>query len=176
MRYQPFAEDIRALLFAATRDLHDQVDKSAGRYDLARPSGRSGFLQFMYRGLQPVEDGLDGAVAGRLYPAWHDRRRAAVLRGDIRRAGAGIPDTREPVPFANALEVWGGLYVLEGSRLGARLIARDWPDADLPGFLRPDPAGTWPKFLECIRRCCPEQIRHPQVVGGARKAFGAFLD
>lgn len=129
----------------------------------------------MYRGLQPVEDGLEGAGAGRLYQAWRDRRRAAVLRGDIRRAGAGVPDPRPPVPFADADEIWGGLYVLEGSRLGARQVARGWPAADLPGFLRPDPSGTWANFLDALRRFDPGQARHPRLVRGARKAFAAFL-
>lgn len=176
MRHQPFAEDIRAFLLAATRGQHDEVDRRAGRFDLADASGRAGFLRFMYRGLQPVEDGLDRAGAAGLYPAWPDRRRAAVLRRDIRRVGAGVPADGPPVDFPDAEAAWGALYVLEGSRLGARLIARGWPAGERPGFLDPDPAGTWQTFLDRLRQYDPGRSSHPLILAGARRAFAAFLD
>ncbi len=176
MRHQPFPEDIRAYLLAATRDLHDEVDRRAGRFDLASPVGRAGLLRFMYRGLQPVEDGLDRAGAAGLYPAWPGRRRGAVLRRDLRRLCAGLPDDRPRVDFDGAEAAWGALYVLEGSRLGARIIARNWPAGERPGFLEPDQAGTWQAFLEALRRYDPGRPSHPLVLGGARQAFEAFLD
>jgi heme oxygenase len=175
MRHQPFAEDIRVFLSAATRGLHDEVDRRAGRFDLASASGRAGLLRFVYRGLQPVEDGLDSAGAARLYPAWPDRRRAAMLRRDLRRIGAELPDDRPPVDFACAEAAWGALYVLEGSRLGARMIARDWPVDERPGYLDPDPAGTWQTFLGILRRYDPGRSSHPLILDGASRAFTAFL-
>jgi len=176
MRHQSFAEDIRAFLLASTRGLHDEVDRRAGRFDLAGPAGRAGLLRFMYRGLQPVEDGLDRAGAAGLYPAWPDRRRRSVLRRDLRRLGAGLPDDRPPVDFGSVEAAWGALYVLEGSRLGARIIARNWPAGERPGFLEPDQAGKWQAFIEALRRYDPGRPSHPLVLGGASQAFEAFLD
>ena len=61
---------MRAYLLANTRDLHDRVDQAAGWFDLGRQPGQIGFLQFMYRGLKQVEDGLNRAGAGRVYDVW----------------------------------------------------------------------------------------------------------
>ena len=72
------------------------------------------------------------AVAGALRdPAFVDpRRKLDLLADDISRLSEGtprldgLPCPREPFAFATAAEALGSMYVVEGSMLGGKLIAR----------------------------------------------------
>ncbi len=123
----------------------------------------------MMDGLAPVEAALDRAGAARLLPEWPQRRGAALLREDGARMRDGAP-----VAFRSEAEVWGALYVLEGSRLGARLMART--AGGRSSFLKAAAAdGFWPEFLSRLRDA-HERLMDPEgMERGAKAAFAAFL-
>ena len=152
------AGDLRAYLFANTREQHDRVDRAAGR-----------------SGLQPVEDGLNRAGAERIFEDWPRRQRLAVLRRDLHRLGTGEPAARPGMTFRSNEQIWGALYVLEGSRLGVNLIRRNLPGVAMPEFFRPEEPGLWSRFLERLRRADTGRHAHLEILDGARLAFGAFL-
>ncbi len=163
------SRDIRARLAQATVELHRLTDIQAGAYDLRAEGGLRGMLQFMMDGVSPVEAALERAGIRSVLPEWPARRRAPLLRQD----GAEMTGNRTAA-FASEAEMWGALYVLEGSRLGARLMART--ACGRSGFLDAAAAdGFWPEFLSRLREA-HERLMDPEgMERGARAAFSAFL-
>ena len=107
-----------AYLRARTTPCHDQVDAAFGGFRLDRPSSYRAFLIAHARALA----GAETALAGRSdLPAW--RARMPLLSADL-------ADLRvaPPPPLAFTVEqgaaAWGALYVIEGSRLGGAMLAR----------------------------------------------------
>ena len=60
-----------------------------------------------------------------LLPDWTRRTRAAALRADLTDLGITDVAAATAPPLAGAAGMFGALYVLEGSRLGARLLVPD---------------------------------------------------
>lgn len=164
--------DARAFLAAETRDLHGALDRFASRFNLLTPSGLENFLRFMWIGCSTIEGGLDAAGADRLLPEWPRRRRSDLLARDLGATGTSPPP---PIDFASDGEVWGGLYVLEGSRLGGRMLARSTPLSNQSAFLsESEKRSFWPQFLKRLRSADQGARSRADMVCGARKAFAAF--
>jgi heme oxygenase len=164
--------DVRAFLATETHDLHTSLDRFASQFDLATKAGLEDFLRFMWIGCSRVEDGLDTAGAGRLLPEWPRRRRSALLARDLGETNETVPLA---VDFASDGEVWGGLYVLEGSRLGGRILARSTPLSGQSAFLsESDERSFWPQFLKRLQSADQGTNARADMASGARKAFAAF--
>lgn len=81
-----------------------------------------------------LEGMLDAAGAGRFVPDWPQRRKAGLIRADLRALGAATgTDVPVPCPASgaglpltprHAGAVFGALYVLEGATLGGAVLAR----------------------------------------------------
>jgi heme oxygenase len=113
----------------ATRDSHKRVDdlvQAAGF--LACRERYPAFLQGSWFARVRLERILDEYQAIRLFHQWPKRRIAELLRRDYRDVtGRDLDEIGSPpaaVPLLSSAELLGILYVLEGSSLGARLIAR----------------------------------------------------
>lgn len=113
----------------ATRDSHKRVDdlvQAAGF--LACQERYPAFLQGSWFARVRLERILDEYQAIRLFHQWPKRRIAELLRRDYRDVtGRDLHEIGSPpgaVPLLSNAELLGILYVLEGSSLGARLIAR----------------------------------------------------
>lgn len=145
-----------------------------GSHDLAQPAGLAEFLQIMQRGLAPCEDWLARnhgfAPAGaELAP-----RRPFIL-ADLSALNE-CPDA--PLPALDiapsAAAYLGVLYVIEGSRLGARMLARQL-DPALPGTFFADRgrAMDWRGLLALIAGVSP--AAQQQLVTAATATFAVFL-
>jgi heme oxygenase (biliverdin-IX-beta and delta-forming) len=111
-----------ALVKARTAAAHARVDAAFGRFDLGRRESYVRFLQAHGRVLPAVEAALGQGELPDSLPDW--RLRTAFLERDLAAFGHTLP-----LPIANVLpqgvaECFGLLYVLEGSRLGGRLLLR----------------------------------------------------
>jgi len=165
--------DVRAFLASETKVLHDTIDARAARFDLTSERGLKDFLRFMWVGCSRVEKGLTYRGAQRLLPEWPSRCRSGLIARDL---GEMDPPATQPVDFSGDAEVWGGLYVLEGSRLGGRFLARTTPLSAQSGFLTEgDTPDFWPVFLQRLRFAASDSGRRTGMAEGARKAFSAFL-
>ncbi|MBB5209558.1 biliverdin-producing heme oxygenase [Chiayiivirga flava] len=112
-----------------------------------------------------------GTAAG-----WCYASRAALLADDLQipaPARSALPD---PWPRAEPAHAWGELYVIEGSTLGARLLARRLRDI-LPeaprayfSFGSDDPA-HWPRFERTLERALADPATHAAAIDGASRAF-----
>ncbi|AZR24605.1 biliverdin-producing heme oxygenase [Xanthomonas vasicola] len=112
---------------------------------------------------------------------WHYRRRVPALREDLRALGQQ-PDLPVALPsVADDAARWGMLYVIEGSQLGGRMIARSVRKQQpaLAGALRyfeladDDPAG-WRRFQAALDRRLDTPSARDAAIDGAQAMFAHF--
>lgn len=166
---------VRTYLRAKTATLHEALDRQSGGFDFATEPGRRAFLQFMLRGLSLLEGALERAGAAELLPEWPTRTRVHLIRSDL---GVTAP-VAGPLPptlaFDGTAQIWGGLYVLEGSRLGARAIRAGAPDWTGCAFLtRTADDRFWPEFVARLERAEDAGAERDGMAEGASRAFLAF--
>lgn len=173
---------MRALLRASTAGLHSVVD---ARFAPMLGSGEAGYRSFLLASAAavfPLEQALLAADVGAILPDWAQRARTAALRADLADLGVVDVPVAPPPLLAGEARQLGALYVLEGSRLGAKLLlpellARGSPRVrTATRYLRHGEGGRlWPSFLahlessEATRRCPDDAI------AGARAAFALFV-
>ena len=172
----------RALLRASTARLHAVVD---ARFAPMLRSGEAGYRSFLLASAAavfPLEQALLAADVDAVLPDWAQRTRSAALRADLADLGVTDVPVAPPPLLAGEARQFGALYVLEGSRLGAKLLL---PELLARGGTRVRAATRylrhgegrrlWPSFLaylessEAARRCPDDAI------AGARAAFALFV-
>lgn len=173
-------DGLRGRLRVETAPDHERVDALAARFDLQDPDDYTAFLLAHAQALFPLEDALDRAGADRLLADWPERRRKTALRADLATLGVAAPATQSSPPALDEAEAWGTLYVLEGSRLGARLMLRTATAAADPDiraatrFLAHGQGGrSWPGFLERLETEA-QAFDDRRVLAGARTAFAVY--
>lgn len=102
-----------------------------------------------------------------------------LLLADVEPASIRTCDL--PPKFASTLEAVGGAYVLEGSTLGGRVIARHVQSKlgpDVPrAFLECYGAATgekWQSFRAALTRLASSREAEARLIAGAQDTFGAF--
>jgi heme oxygenase len=181
-QHRATARSTRSYLHAATNDLHRRLDARLAPLALR---GDAGYREFLFRSamaLLPVEQALNEAGVVNVLPDWPQRSRSSALAGDL--AALSLPQpkpARFPEVRGEAFQ-FGMLYVLEGSRLGARLLL-----AEVEATLAPtSQAATrylahgqgqslWPTFLQRLEASQPVRRAPELAVAGARAVFRQFL-
>jgi heme oxygenase len=163
---------VREALRAATQASHERVDALFSRFDLANPVEYGRFLAAQAAAHIPVEEALNAGGVADVLPDWPSRQRAALLRqdlGDIMRADVVAID---PPVFDTVPALLGGVYVLEGSRLGGALMERSLPPG-VPGrFLRArGEPGAWRRLLARMDELLYEP---PSLAVASRSAQAVF--
>lgn len=164
----------RAALRAATAACHDRVDAVFSRIDLADPGGYGRFLQAQAGAYLPVEAALDRAGATSVVPDWPGRRRADVLRADLDALGLAVPAGGPDITFDDAAAVLGGIYVLEGSRLGGAVLVRGVPASFPQAFLAPGDSARWRYLLEIMDHMLISADVRTSAVESACRVFMLF--
>jgi heme oxygenase len=130
--------------------------------------------------LLPLEAALIAARVQDCFPDWDARSRQHAILDDLARLGSGIPPHAMPERLDRGA-VLGVMYVLEGSRLGARILARtvlSSPDSVVTAataYLRHgDGQPLWSTFLQMLERHAQDSGHREAAVAGARMAFGMF--
>lgn len=169
-------------LRTSTRALHERAEQAFARFDLTRRDGYGEFLQAQGAALIPLERALDAAGAARLLPDWPARKRSPALEADLAALALRAAAPQPPPRFANDDEALGALYVLEGSKLGARYLlarvsANDFArsaTAFLAHGEAPEQKGAWPAFLQTLAAIPFDPSRAAAVLTGATAAFHLF--
>lgn len=165
----------RRALRGGTHDLHRRVDEIFSRADLSRRDDYAAFLMAQAAALFPTEQALERAGADGLVPGWHERKRSELLRADLLALGETVPLPIATPTFSSAAEAWGGIYVLEGSRLGAALLRRAVAPHFAAAFLgAAAPATGWRRLLRSIdeRLTVPADVA--LATAAARRVFILF--
>jgi heme oxygenase (biliverdin-IX-beta and delta-forming) len=155
----------------ATAEAHERVDARFGTYDLASRDDYVRFLTEHARAVGAAEGYLDTAR-----PHLHWRPRLPLIAADLATLGEPLPD---PAPFDLAPDpafADGVVYVLEGSRLGGQLLARqvgaDFPSAYLGALHLP---GEWRELrqsIDALAATDPQWLGKAQV--GAEACFALY--
>lgn len=162
-----------ATLRASTAALHDGVDAAFGRYRLDAADGYRPFLLAHARALPAAEAAL---------ATWPDlprgAPRTALLADDLAQLGMPMPP---PLPFAlpDEASAWGALYVVEGSRLGGAMLARQVGQGLPHGYLAARfGAGDWKTLRAAIDAAA---ARHgpawlDRAIEGAEACFALYRE
>ncbi|TVV71873.1 biliverdin-producing heme oxygenase [Sphingomonas solaris] len=162
---------LRADLRGATADDHNRLDAVFGQYDLADAAAYRRFLRAHARALQPVETAIAGSAATH---AWQPR--VPLIAADLAALGEPMPEAMTIDP-PGAARLWGMRYVVEGSRLGGAMLARQ-VGAGLPAaYLGAQHGkGEWRGFLEALEGAgdAGGAEWRAEAGGGAQAAFALF--
>lgn len=164
----------RDALRTATAAEHDRVDRAFSTFDLSQRADYGAFLNAQAEAFLPVEAAIDAFDPRDVLPDWPARRRSPQLIADLQRLGfeARTADLR-PL-FRTREEILGAIYVLEGSRLGGRMLARSVP-ADLPrSFIGTSDGGMWRTLIEVLDRLLVSGDQHGLAIDAARRVFALF--
>ncbi len=172
---------MRMVLRAATADLHAAVDRRFAPLFAQGAEGYCRFLQASAAAICPLEFALLRAGVDDILPDWHERSRAESLRLDLDDLAAPAPSIRTAPCFGGENFQLGVLYVLEGSRLGARLLAeRAMAHEDsrirmATRYLRHGEGKRyWQSFLDRLETSTAARHSPQTVIAGAREAFSWF--
>lgn len=172
------------LLKLSTQRCHDRVDHAFERFDLKTASGYRGFLQAHGHVVPQCEHHLADASIHDRFPGWMGTMRTQELFQDMDVLSLARPS--EPVvPIGSGYRasdayLIGLMYVLEGSRLGGRVLAKrveeneDALSRSATRYLRHDGGVSWRSFLD---RLAAFQFTADQTeicVNSAVETYGLF--
>lgn len=175
--FAPRAGHARLRLRDATAADHAAVDAAYSRFDLTARAGYRAFLQAQYACVHPLEQALTQADAAMVLPDWSSRRRAALLLADLTELGAEPQGavSRALPPLRNRAAVLGAAYVLEGSRFGGAMIARDLPAGSPARFLKaPAEPASWRALVAVLDRDLNTEPDMAAATDASRAVFAAF--
>lgn len=156
----------------ATGAAHDHVDAAFGAHDLSSPKAYRAFLIAHARALPAAE----AVMAALPFAATLTPRRPA-LAADLAALGEPLP---APLPFAPGEDEatrWGVLYVVEGSRLGGAMLARQVPDTLPHAYLDAvHPPGQWRAIRAALDAGAAGRDAdwHARMVAGALETFALY--
>jgi heme oxygenase (biliverdin-IX-beta and delta-forming) len=171
---------IRDIVIEATQTSHRRLDLALSWLDLGKPRYYAGFLRGQAEALFPLEASLERHGIADVMRDWPQRARTQFLEHDL----AAMDVSCDPLPapqFRGIADMLGAVYVLEASRMGARImLARlaEHPDSSAMGataYLRHGFGKRfWPSFLTLLENHPAAQADTASVVQGAEVAFGMF--
>lgn len=172
--------DLRSELRHATSDNHARLDALFGSCDLQTLPGYLGFLEAHAQAVLPLEAALIKSGVERLFPDWSSRSRTRALSADL----IGLSSKIKIFPTLPRLDfdgVLGTMYVLEGSRLGARFLlgrVRQSPDPVVAGATAylSHGAGSrlWQSFLGLLELHAAKIDDPMKTISAARWTFDLF--
>ncbi len=174
------AKSLRERLREATAQAHAGLDRQFASLDLRNRGEYRCFLAANAGALLPIEDALVAAGVERMFPDWPLRSRRRAIGDDLARLG-GVALPLIEVTALDQRAVLGTMYVLEGSRLGARLLLKTVltsPDpavADATNYLAHGAREHfWKSFLPILEHHGEGLADDKAAIEGARDAFAIF--
>jgi heme oxygenase len=170
----------RTFLRDACGAVHTRLDARLSRVDFNDRRAYADMLSRMSAPLSAMEGALSAGVAPVLFENWAGRLRAHALRADL---DALSGDFRQhfAAPIESEAEALGALYVLEGSRLGGRVLARlagESADERVRGatryFRQGERAGHWRSFLDKLESSPAMRAQPERAKRAALDTFAAF--
>ncbi|MBN6152771.1 biliverdin-producing heme oxygenase [Xanthomonas sp. AmX2] len=179
------APPVSRLLREATHDQHQAVEQLPAMRLLAQ--GRVSAAQYVdvlrrhHRVLAGWERQHAAWLATLADGDWHYLPRTPLLARDLAALRAAPAPAQAAPDAPDPAHRWGMLYVIEGSRLGGRVIARQLRAvlAELAPALSYFELGhadtaSWRRFQQRLERALPGASQRQAAVDGARAMFAHF--
>lgn len=167
----------RFALKAATDDIHRELDERLSTLDLAAEADYRRFLDFHARTVPAVEASLASGGLGEMVEGWCAGRRSAAIAADLAALGDAMPQPVEAPSLEGVGNLLGAAYVLEGSRLGGRVLERRVPPNFPKAFLEGDGSlGSWPALIAVMDRLLYSDSLLDEAKSAARRCFTLFLN
>lgn len=164
----------RFALKAATAEAHERLDALFSRFDLGSRAAYGDFLLAQAGAFASVEAALHRAGAAALIPDWADRRRATALETDLAAMNLAPPAALTSPVFEGEAAILGGVYVLEGSRLGGAMLVRTVADGLPKTFLSPGNPAAWRAFVAGLDERLSSPAALTAAVASATAVFEVF--
>ena len=166
----------RTQLRSATHDLHVELDALASRLDLTTRVDYSRYLLAIAGPVIGLELALERSGVENVFADWSERRRRFTLALDLH----ALELTADAIdaPNMSPSAMFGVMYVLEGSRLGAQVLAkrvgasRDECVLAARRYLRDSDATHWKSFLYALEHA--HALDADELIAAARFTFNAF--
>lgn len=176
-----------ATLREATRAVHERLHHLSVFADLASGTITLPDYRALLKRLLGFHSPLEAALVVALDPNPfgldpHGWKRAHLLRQDLSQLtrGPGGSSPLESIEVASDMsqaQAMGCLYVIEGSTLGGRQLARQldptWPTNFLRGGAQPGHP-RWASVCAALDACGADDRRLSEMVASASKTFGQF--
>jgi len=168
-----------AALRSGTRSLHERLERG---FDPALATSARGYARLLLVNspFAAIEPALERAGIDRILPDWSARRRRDALAADLHELGITPPDIETIDIASDAGTLLGWSYVLEGSRLGARMILRARDPGQLAHasrFLSHQADGDlWRSYRMALSGIDDDPAAIVKACAGANAAFQCFLD
>src|SRR5262249_51409973 len=107
----------------STAAAHRRLDATFSDFDLTGVPGYRRFLEASAAALLPLEAALEAAGVEAILPDWPERARRQAIAADLASLG-GLARPLCAVKPLTRNGALGAIYVLEGSRLGAKFLMR----------------------------------------------------
>jgi heme oxygenase len=170
----------RDLLRSACAGVHHRLDARLSHFNFDDRRSYAAMLSGFSGPVTALETALATGVASRLFYDLPERSRALSLSLDLREVG-GPFHLRTAAPIEDEAEAFGVLYVLEGSRLGGRILAKrasESGDTKVRGatryFRHAEKAGHWQSFLARLEQSDAVRAAPERASAAALRAFAAF--
>jgi heme oxygenase len=164
---------LRNALRSGTSDCHVVVDRLFGRFDLSDRGQYGAFLLAHARVIPATEQALARGNIASLLPDWADRRRSDMVAADLQTLGIRPPPPVDVADFCSEDELWGAVYVLEGSKLGSAILARQVPHTLPSTYIgHQGPKGTMRAFMERLDGATI--MDEDRAIAAARSIFDHF--
>ncbi|KJH79806.1 biliverdin-producing heme oxygenase [Pseudomonas sp. KSR10] len=169
---------LRQWLRDASAPLHQRVDTAFSRFDLSERQDYELFLRAHAAALFALETALEQGPIAQLLNDWPERRRSAALRQDLQALQIALPAALSVQPGSDEGWYWGVVYVLEGSRLGGRVLSQrvraGGSGSPLHYLAHGEGIPLWPRFLAQFEQRAT-RVDRGQLLLGTQLAFGRFL-
>lgn len=172
----------RNSLRGATDHLHRDLDRIVASFKLTDVTHYRRFLQASAATLIAIEQLLESAGVAQLLPDWQQRSRREPILSDLNSLGSQAQPLALRRTAPTPAEVFGILYVLEGSRLGAQVLleqvlaSNDESVRRASAYLRhgEGQSSLWRSFLQQLEthQAADDQT---QTVSGAVYTFTMFI-
>ena len=170
----------------ATRDSHAALDATfAPMLEAADFDAYRRFIRVSHACHRAIEEPLNAGMLPHLVADWPERSRMPALESDRRAMGIAPLQTPEfSLSPADRAGAFGAAYVLEGSRIGAKFIARrmreaaaerQWPGSSF-AFVSIDNAHTFQDFATILDGQNFDEIEIAMCCAAADLAFRFFAD
>ena len=173
-------KNLLMLLRSETSEAHETLDRAHDGGDFVDLDDYGRFLEAQARIFPAAEAYLAASEEFRTLPDWSGRLRSDALMADLAALGRNRPPLLS-FSFHDRPGIAAGIaYVLEGSRLGGKLIARKLErgglqDAPVSFIAHGADDRFWPSFTTWLSARDQSEAYAEDALAAANATFGLFL-